>query len=46
LLHVGGGISVSHGINIYKLLLKDGQQEGDAVVQTNIQDELMKRNEE
>lgn len=42
-LHVGGGISFSHGINLNKLLFKDGQQEGEAIVQPNVQDELMKQ---
>lgn len=41
MLNISGGISISHGINIHKLLLKHRQQEGEAVVQTNIQDELM-----
>ncbi len=41
-LHVCGGIGVSHGINIDKLLLKHRQQEGEAIIQTNVQDELMK----
>lgn len=39
--HVCGGVSISHWINIHKLLLKDRQQEGETVVQTNIEDELM-----
>lgn len=39
--HVGGGVSISHWINIHKLLLKDRQQEGETVVQANIEDELM-----
>lgn len=40
MFQVCGGISISHGINVHKVLLEDGQQEGEAVVQTNIQDEL------
>ena len=40
LLHVGGGVGISHRIHIHKLLLEDGQQEGEAVVQSDVQDEL------
>lgn len=40
MLHVSGGVGVGHGINVHKLLLEDGQQEGQAVVETNVQDEL------
>lgn len=39
--HVCGGVSVGHGINIHKLLLEHRQQEGQAIVQTDIEDELM-----
>lgn len=42
MLQICGGISISHGINIHKLLLKHREQEGKAVVQANIQDKLMK----
>lgn len=41
MLHVGGGVGVSHGIHVYKLLLEHRQQEGEAVVQANVEDELM-----
>lgn len=41
--HVCGGVRVRHGINVHKLLLEHGQQEGETVVQTNVQDELTER---
>lgn len=40
-LHVCGGVSVRHGIHVHKLLLEHGQQEGEAVVQADVEDELM-----
>lgn len=40
-LHVCGGVGVSHGVNVHKLLLEHGQQEGQTIVQTNVEDELM-----
>lgn len=43
MLHISGSVSVSHGINVHKLLLKYRQEEGEAIVQTDIQDELIKR---
>lgn len=43
LLGVSRGVGFGHRINVHKLLLKDGQQEGEAVIQTDVQDELRKR---
>lgn len=40
MFQICGGVSISHGINIHKVLFKYRQQEGEAVVQTDIQDEL------
>ncbi len=36
MLHISGGVSIRHGVNIHKLLLKHRQQEGEAVVETNV----------
>lgn len=41
-LRVSRGVSFGHRINIHKLLLEDGEQEGQAVIQTHVQDELRK----
>lgn len=42
MLHVGGGVCILHRIYIHKLFFKDRQKEGETIVQTNIQDELVK----
>jgi len=39
-LRVGGGVGVGHRVDLHELLLEHGQQEGDAVVQADVQDEL------
>ena len=42
----GGGRAISptvlHGKHLHKLLLEDGQQVGDAVIQADVEDELEK----
>lgn len=43
LLGVRRSVGLGHRINVHELLLEDGQQEGDAVIQTDVQDELRKR---